>query len=238
MIILSWLLIIAGFSLPLLALKYIKNEFVFMMYVFILIFCYFFTYIGILKNPWLASNEIIWRNIFITLLIELTLLAIYYIFLTCRHGLRLVFTENPWDKHSKKSAILIRLFLIPFYMLLPSLVLSPLYSLWALIITHDYQFTIGNALYFGLTLAHSIPQSGVFEQFQHQVNSHLILQILATLHTLGTRIIELIVIGIVINQASNLLFSNKSKHRTKFFSQLQKRRNNSQRQRVTRIRKH
>ncbi|OMF24615.1 hypothetical protein [Paenibacillus sp. FSL H8-0259] len=208
---LSWIMILLGLALPVIAVKYTpKYEVFFMMFLVFLLTSVSLMVMGTYLNPWVSYHEEFWKIIFYICLTEITLSSLYYIYFTCKRGIQFIISTNPWDVLGIKFSLFIRIFLIPLFLLLPSLIFSCLYAFWNILSENSISIGAGDAFYYGLTVVFAIPQTGLFQEFQHSVNSDIILRIIQVTHVVISKFIEFIVIGFIIGQIRDMIKTNES----------------------------
>lgn len=235
--VLAWIAIVIGLTLPVVSVLYIpKKEVFFILFLPSVIISMAFNFIGLSYSTWMPFNKNIGIFIFTLCFVEVTISSFIYIFYVCKKGLQFLESPNPWDKINKKASLFIRLFLLSLFMLLSSFIFSPLYSLWNILSTHNVEIGVGDAFYYGISVVYAIPQTGLFQQFQHDVNSDIMLRVIQVVHVIVTKLIEFIVIGFIIGQIRDLLMTKKapeikSNRRKQVFMNAQR----SRRQRFTKF---
>lgn len=209
--ILSWIAIIAGTAFPFYYIRLMKNRYAFFLaFVPCVVISLAFVTLGVSYNNWILMNDSIEILVFSISVIGITLSSLYFIYEGCKQGIIYSLSTNDWDKLGKKPAVFVRLLLVASYLLFSSFVFSYLYSIWSLFSESNVILGLGDAFYYAISIVYSLPLTGIFEQFQHHVNSNLILRFIEVLHVITTRIIEFIVIGLILNQVDNLLTSKNT----------------------------
>lgn len=169
---------------------------------------------GMLLNNSLLSNEVIALSLFYICLIIITIPSLVFLYFGCKEGIHYALSKNEWDHMSDKAGIFIRILLIVAFLFFPSLVFSYLYALWFIPLYPDAEtLQIGDALYYAISVVYSLPQTGVFTEFQHLVNSHIILRIIEIAHVISTRLVEFMVIGLILGHTGGMLLQKKDKNK-------------------------
>ncbi|CAH1208210.1 hypothetical protein PAECIP111892_03070 [Paenibacillus auburnensis] len=210
---LAWVAIFIGLIVPILSILYLpktKGELFFYSYLPSIFMSLIFITIGLRYSTWAPIHQKVGVYIFTIYFLELSFSSFFFIFYVCKEMLRQLVSPNPWDAINKKASLFIRFFLVTIFMLLSSFMFSPLYSLWNILSTHNIELGIGDAFYYGISVVYSIPQTGLFQQFQHEVNSDIMLRIIQVVHILTTKLIEFIVLGFIISQIKDLLLSKET----------------------------
>lgn len=208
MLIFSWVLIFLGLVIPGIVLFFMKKIDVMKILFFVSsLMGLYLTSIGILKNSWIStkSGEFMGWSILIISMIETTMIIIYLIYFACSSGIKYLRSDNPWSKMGKKYEVAIQLIMICIFLILPNVMFSLLYSLWSIVVQVNTSLEVFDFIFYAFSIKYSLPLTGVFIDFQHNVNSFGILRFLQVFHIFTTTLIEFVVIGFIIAKLNNLM---------------------------------
>lgn len=227
---LSWFLVFIGLCTPLAYMWFIPKKLLLILGTFPLVFFSIQLVIkGIGNNQWLVSHTKFSMNIFFISFIEITFSLGFILYHAIKNGIIFVLSDNPWDKLGFQASIFIRLFCIVLFMFSTSIMFAPLYGFWK-IYSKGYMDLGGyDTIYYSLTIGYGIPQTGVFEQFQHGVNSNGVLRFVQLTHIVCIKIIEFIAIGVIISHLEQLIrnkltVEEKPNFRTVHLNQIRRKR--------------
>ncbi|MEK4141272.1 hypothetical protein NST45_17635 [Paenibacillus sp. FSL R7-0163] len=208
MLIFSWFLIFLGLVIPGIVLFCLKKIDVMK----ILFFCssligLYLTSIGVLKNSWIStkSGEFMGWTVLTFSMIEATMIIIYLIYFACSRGVKYLRSDNPWSKMGKSYDVAIQLIMICIFLILPNVMFSLLYSLWSIVVQVNSSLGLYDFMFYAFSIKYSLPLTGLFIDFQHNVNSFGILRFLQVFHIFTTTLIEFVVIGFIIARLNNLM---------------------------------
>ncbi|ETT35138.1 hypothetical protein C161_18069 [Paenibacillus sp. FSL R5-192] len=166
---------------------------------------------GVLLNYWLIQNgQLIGYIIFLLSILQITLLIIYIIYLFSRWAISFIKNPNPWSKIGLQANVTLQIMFLILFLIMPSMMFSLLYNIWAITSDQEYIMDTFDAFFYTFSINFSLPLTGVFVTFQHQVNSTGLLRTIQISQIITSKIIEFGVIGYIAANLGYLISSEKN----------------------------
>ncbi|MCL9662103.1 hypothetical protein L2089_15520 [Paenibacillus hunanensis] len=210
---LMFILIFIGISLPIiLTIAFKRSSIFFKMSLCLIIplINFFVVPEGLQLVPDLYSNEKVVLILFYICLFEVLIIELLLLTILCIDGaVFLISPRNPWYALGKIPTIIMQFSVLIAYLILPDIVFSLMYGLCS-VATSGFYLPTYDAYYYSLAVNYLIPLSGIFSEFQQQVNSSGLLRIIQIIHLVYSKMIDLLILSFIVSKINETLKEQRS----------------------------